>query len=78
MPKVSVIISAFNHEEYIADSINSVLNQTYQDFEIIVINDGSSDKTEEIIQDIVNQNIDKITFINHSFNQRPKLSGIRG
>ena len=78
MPKVSVIISAFNHEEYIADSINSVLNQTYQDFETIVINDGSSDKTEEIIQDIVNQNIDKITFINHSFNQRPKLSGNQG
>ena len=78
MPKVSVIISAFNHEKYIADSINSVLNQTYQDFEIIVINDGSSDKTEKVIQDIADKNSDKITFINHNINQRPKLSGNQG
>ena len=78
MNQVSVIISAFNHEKYIAQSINSVLNQTYQDFEIIVINDGSSDKTEQIIQDISDQNKDKITFINHSVNQRPNLSGNQG
>ena len=78
MPKVSVIISAFNHEKYIADSINSVLNQTYKNFEIIVINDGSTDNTSIIIGEIANENKDKITFIDHKVNQRPKLSGNEG
>lgn len=46
---ISVIMPAYNVEKYIAKSIESVLNQTYEKFELIIINDGSSDGTEDII-----------------------------
>lgn len=49
MPKISVVMPAYNAEKYIAEAIESILNQTYRDFEFIIINDGSTDKTEEII-----------------------------
>ena len=43
-PKVSVIIPSFDRFSYLLNSITSVLNQTYRNFEIIIINDGSSEK----------------------------------
>ena len=48
-PLVSVIMSAYNAEKYISQTIKSVLNQTFIDFEFLIFNDGSKDKTEEII-----------------------------
>ena len=48
--KVSVIIPVYNSEEFLRNSINSVLNQTYKNLEIIAINDGSTDKSLEILQ----------------------------
>lgn len=49
-PKVTVRMSAYNHEAYVEQAILSIRNQTYQDFELIVIDDGSSDRTPEILE----------------------------
>lgn len=48
-PRFSIIMPAYNDEEYIVQAIESVLNQTYQSFELIVIDDGSTDSTSEAL-----------------------------
>ncbi len=53
-PKVSVITSVYNHEKYIEEAVRSVLNQTMPDLEMIIIDDGSTDKSYEICQKLQN------------------------
>lgn len=55
-PLVSVLIPAYNHERYVADTLDSVKNQSYRNMEVIVLNDGSSDGTAEIIRGFVEAN----------------------
>ncbi len=50
IPSVSVVMPAYNAEKYLREAIDSILAQTYEDFEFIIINDGSTDRTKEIIQ----------------------------
>jgi glycosyltransferase involved in cell wall biosynthesis len=51
MPRVSVIIPSYNHAKYIRECLQSVMDQTYQDFEIIITDDGSSDNSIKIIKE---------------------------
>ena len=61
-PKISVLIPAYNHEKYIKDCIASVLNQTFGDFELLITDDCSSDKTVQIIQSFSDERITGIFF----------------
>jgi glycosyltransferase involved in cell wall biosynthesis len=55
MPKVSVLMPAYNAEQYIGEAIQSILDQTFEDFEFIIIDDRSTDHTWEIIERYASQ-----------------------
>lgn len=65
-PPVSVIITAYNCEKYLAESIKSILDQTYSWFELIIINDGSIDKCDNIIRSFKDG---RIRYISHRDNK---------
>ena len=51
-PLVSVVIASYNHATYVRDCLESVLTQTWQNFEIVITDDGSVDETASIIRGI--------------------------
>lgn len=66
-PLVSVIVCAYNAEQYIDESISSIINQSYENLEIIVINDGSTDLTLSHLEKI--SKLDKrIKIISNKYN----------
>lgn len=66
MPLVSVVIASFNQAKYLGNSVESVLNQTYGNVELIVVDDGSTDNT----QDVLSQYCDRITVIQQPNSER--------
>ncbi len=77
MPLVSVIIPIYNRIDYIHEAINSVLEQTYKDYEIIVVNDGSSVDVQEALEPYK----DKIVYLYHQENRgiaAARNTGIKG
>ncbi len=65
MPKVSVCIPTYNRAHFLKYSLESVLNQTYPDFELIICDDGSPDRTPEMLKDY---NDSRIRYIRHPQN----------
>ena len=59
LPLVSVVIPNYNYAQYLSDAIESVLKQTYQNIEIIVVDDGSTDNSREI----ASRYLDRITLV---------------
>ena len=54
LPKVSILIPCYNAERWIAQTIQSALDQTYHNREVIVVDDGSTDRSLEVIKDFDN------------------------
>ncbi|MDN3475544.1 glycosyltransferase family 2 protein [Pseudoalteromonas sp. APC 3355] len=65
-PKISVILCVYNGEKYIIDCLESISQQTYDDYEVIIINDGSSDKTLHLIESYYANKSESVTVVNQS------------
>ncbi|MBR0351169.1 MAG: glycosyltransferase [Clostridia bacterium] len=63
MKKVTLIVPVYNSEKFIGKCIDSILNQTYSNYEIMIVNDGSNDKSQEIINDYKKKYPNKIIAI---------------
>ena len=58
--KISVIVPAYNVEKYIRRCLDSLVNQTYPNLEVIVVNDGSTDRTGDIIEEFAERFPEKV------------------
>ena len=56
-PRVSIVSSCYNHGKYIREMLDSVFAQTFTDYEVIIVNDGSMDGTREILEGIVDDRV---------------------
>lgn len=69
MPKVSVVLPTFNGSKYLKESVDSILSQTYADWELIIVDDGSTDETGEIA-DCYSRNDSRIRVIHNVKNEK--------
>ena len=68
-PLVSVIIPSYNHENYVQNTINSIIEQTYKNIELIVIDDGSKDSTWQKIQEMKYKCDERFTYVHFETKQ---------
>lgn len=76
-PVVSVIITTYNRADLIGEAIQSVLNQTHQNFELIIVDDGSTDKTKAVVEAFADPRIEYIFMANWGGPARPRNIGIK-
>lgn len=69
---VSIVLPVYNGEKYIRESIESVINQTYQDWELIIVNDCSTDNSESIAQEYANKDSRIVVITNEVNSKLPK------
>jgi len=78
MPKVSIVIPTYNSARYLPETINSILSQDFDDFEIIVVDDHSTDDTKKVIKEL---KCNKIRYIflekNHGGPSKPRNIGVK-
>eukprot|EP00163_Fabomonas_tropica_P004942 TRINITY_DN14413_c0_g4_i1.p2 TRINITY_DN14413_c0_g4~~TRINITY_DN14413_c0_g4_i1.p2 ORF type:complete len:326 (-),score=26.71 TRINITY_DN14413_c0_g4_i1:158-1135(-) len=70
MPKASIIIPAFNAEAYIRETIESILSQSYTDYEVIVVDDGSTDRTADVVKSFSD---DRIRYFHQHNSGKPSV-----
>ena len=79
LPLISFVVTSFNYEKYILKTLESIKSQTYENFEIIAVDDCSSDKSVEVIEQFISDNQDlRITLIRNEENCGQLFSMIRG
>ena len=78
MPKVSVIVAAYNVEKYVRRCLESILGQTFADIEAVVVDDASTDETSQILRELAERDA-RVKVITHSVNQgrhRARKTGV--
>lgn len=63
LPKVSIVTPTFNRSRFIARLVKNVLSQTYQDFELVIIDDGSTDNTKELVDQSIKEFPNRIQYV---------------
>lgn len=78
-PLVSVVIPCYNYACYLPEAVSSVLNQTYRNYEIIIVNDGSPDNTKEVAEKLIAEySREQIRLINQANSGQPAIARNRG
>lgn len=75
-PKVTIIMATYNREQFIAETLVAIQNQTYQDWECLIVDDGGSDTTKEVIGDFLAQD-SRFQYLKRTENYKKGLSGCR-
>lgn len=79
LPKVSVIIPCYNYARFLPESVGSVIAQSYRDFEIIIVDDGSTDNTDEAAKRLITENPDvTIRLMKQANSGQPAISRNNG